>query len=534
MYKEEECRPLLAPEPSTECQPALRTKKELRNIENVTVPETATYGRNITCGGAYILVMSQMIGCSIFATPGSVVRSCGSVGLTLLLWLVSATVRACDLGIYTEYGCMLPRSGADKVYLEFTYRRPRFLASTLFAIASVTLSVSATNCVVFGQYMLFALGMEPTVAAQRGFAVGLLIAVCIIHGYFYKLGIRIQNFLGWVILSIVGFMISTGLYVVLFQKRQTIAGKPELFSWDGMWQGSNWDFGVLATSLLQVSSSFSGLCTTNVVLNEVQNPIRTVKVVGLMAFVTVCILYALINVSYFMVVPIEEIKSSGQLVAALFFERVFGPGFGKTVLPLLVAISAAGKVMVTIFSSARVNQEIARQGFLPFSRYLSSSEPFNTPLGGVLVHMIPTLLTILLPPPGDIYNFILDVQGYPGEFFGIAITFGIILLRWRRPELQRPFKTWVPSVWLRLIVGFLLIIAPFFPPKNGRGDVHFFYATYAIVGVGIIILSIVYWWIWTIVIPNRNGYRLEEEIEILPDGTSITQLVHVDKRESRL
>lgn len=171
--------------------------------------------------------------------------------------------------------------------------------------------------------------------------------------------------------------------------------------------------------------------------------------------------------------------------------------------------------------------------------------------------MIPTLLTILLPPPGDIYNFILDVQGYPGEFFGIAITFGIILLRWRRPELQRPFKTWVPSVWLRLIVGFLLIIAPFFPPKNGRGDVHFFYATYAIVGVGMlvflpclpilfnhrttiltmltrIILSIVYWWIWTIVIPNRNGYRLEEEIEILPDGTSITQLVHVDKRESRL
>lgn len=351
MYKEEECRPLLAPEPSSEYQPTPHTKKELRNIENVTVPETATYGRNITCGGAYILVMSQMIGCSIFATPGSVVRSCGSVGLTLLLWLVSATVRACDLGIYTEYGCMLPRSGADKVYLEFTYRRPRFLASTLFAIASVTLGVSATNFVVFGQYMLFALGMEPTVAAQRGFAVGLLIAVCIIHGYFYKLGIRIQNFLGWVILSIVGFMIFTGLYVVLFQKRQTITGKPELFSWDGMWHGSNWDFGVLATSLLQVSSSFSGLCTTNVVLNEVQNPIRTVKVVGLMAFVTVCILYALINVSYFMVVPIEEIKSSGQLVAALFFERVFGPGFGKTVLPLLVAISAAGKVMVTIFSS---------------------------------------------------------------------------------------------------------------------------------------------------------------------------------------
>ncbi|KAM5446328.1 low-affinity methionine permease [Microsporum audouinii] len=474
MYKEGECRPLLTPEPSSESQPAPSNKKALRNIENVTVPETATYGRNITCAGAYILVMSQMIGCSIFATPGSIVRSTGSVGVTLLLWVVAAIVRACDLGIYTEYGCMLPRSGADKVYLEFTYRRPRFLASTLFAIASVALSVSATNCIVFGQYMLFALGMEPTVASQRGFAVGLLLAVCIIHGYFLKLGIRIQNFLGWVIISIVAFMISTGLYVVLFQKRPTIAGSPELLSWGGMWEGSNWEFGVLATSMLQVSSSFSGLCTTNVVLNEVQNPVRSVKVVGLLAFVTVCILYALINVAYFMVVPIEEIKRSGQLVAALFFERVFGTGFGKTVLPLLVAISAAGKVMVTVFTS-----------------------------------------------------------GYPGEFFGIAITFGIILLRWRRPELLRPFKTWLPSVWLRLVVGFLLIIAPFFPPHNGQGDVHFFYATYAIVGVGIIVLSVVYWWIWTVVIPNRNGYRLEEEVEILPDGTSITQLVHVSKLDTR-
>ncbi|KAF3480973.1 methionine permease [Arthroderma uncinatum] len=526
MHTKGEIQPLLTSEPSSEYERVLGNAKVLRNIENATIPETATYGRNISCGNAYVLVLSQMIGCSIFATPGSIVRSAGSVGVTLLLWIFGACIAACDLAIYTEYGCMLPRSGGDKVYLEFTYRRPRFLASTLFAISAVALGVSATNCIVFGQYMLFALGMEATVAAQRGFAVGLLLAACIIHGYFLKAGIRIQNILGWVIILIIAFMISTGIYVIFFQKRPTITEFPELFSWDGVWEGSNWGFGVLATSLLKVFSTFSGLCTTNVVLNEVKNPVRTLKVVGLSAFVTVCILYALINVAYFMVVPIEDIKRSGQLVAALFFERVFGPGFGKTTLPLLVAISAAGKVMVT----ARVNQEIARQGFLPFSRYLSSSQPFNTPLGGIIVHLIPTVLTIWLPPPGDVYNFILDVQGYPNEIFGVAITFGLILLRWRRPELLRPFKTWLPTVWFRMAVGASLIVAPFFPPPNGQGDVHFFYATYAIVGAGLIVLSVLYWWIWTIVLPNWNGYRLEEEVEILDDGTSITKLVHVSKQ----
>ncbi|KAK2873957.1 hypothetical protein FQN49_001960 [Arthroderma sp. PD_2] len=529
MHKEGETRPLLTPEPISEYEGVVEDPRLLRNVENTTVLENATYGRNITSLNAYLLVLSNVLGSSIFATPGSIVRSAGSVGITLLVWLFGAAMAACDLGIYTEYGCMLPRSGGDKVYLEFTYRRPRFLTSTLIAIHAVALHVSTTNCIVFGQYMLFALGMEPTVAAQRGFAVGLLLAVSILHGYFLKAGIWIQSALGWVIISIIAFMISTSLYVILFRKQATIIDTPELFSWDGVWENSNWEFTVLATALLKARGSFSGLYTTNVVLNEVKNPIRSLKVVGLLALITVCVLYTLINMAYFMVVPMEEIKHSGQLIAALFFERVFGPGFGKTALPLLVAISAAGKVMVTVFTSARINQEIARQGFLPFARYLSSSKPFNTPLGGVIVHLIPTVLTIWLPPPGDVYNFMLDVQGYPGEISAVAVTFGIILLRRKRPELLRPFKTWLPSVWSRIAVGVVLIIAPFFPPRNGQGDVHFFYATYAIVGAGIIAFSVLYWWIWTVVIPDWRGYRLEEEVEILEDGTSITKLVHVSK-----
>lgn len=35
---------------------------------------------------------------------------------------------------------------------------------------------------------------------------------------------------------------------------------------------------------------------------------------------------------------------------------------------------------------ARLNQEIARQGFLPGPAFLASSKPFNAPLGGLIVH----------------------------------------------------------------------------------------------------------------------------------------------------
>lgn len=155
------------------------------------------------------------------------------------------------------------------------------------------------------------------------------------------------------------------------------------------------------------------------------------------------------------------------------------------------------------------------------------------------MHYIPSLLVIALPPQGDVYNFILDVEGYPGQVFSLAVTVGLLLLRYCEPSLPRPFKAWLPAVWLRVVVCVALLSAPFFPPADGKSDVNFFYATYAIVGMGVyvypnhrwasltksrIIFGILYWYIWTVLLPRWGGYKLEEEDEVLDDGTKITKL----------
>ena len=51
-------------------------------------------------------------------------KSAGSVGLTLLLWLAGTILAACGLAISMEYGCMLPRSGGDKVDLTSSSASP--------------------------------------------------------------------------------------------------------------------------------------------------------------------------------------------------------------------------------------------------------------------------------------------------------------------------------------------------------------------------------------------------------------------------
>jgi amino acid transporter len=132
-----------------------------------------------------------------------------------------------------------------------------------------------------------------------------------------------------------------------------------------------------------------------------------------------------------------------------------------------------------------VNQEVARQGFLPFAKTIASSKPYNSPFWGLIIHYVPSVLVITLPSQGAVYNFILDVEGYPGQILSLAVAAGIVLLRRRRPDLKRPFKAWLPAVWLRIVTSIALLAAPFFPPADWKGDVDFFYATYAIVGIGL-------------------------------------------------
>lgn len=323
-----------------------------RRTEDDVLPETATFGRNLGWSGSYIMIISRVIGSGIFATPGSVTSSVGSIGLSLILWVVGAILAACSLAISLEYGCMLPRSGGDKVYLEFTYQHPRFLASTLVAAQAVLLGFTASNCIIFGRYVLFSLGLEAEEWTQKALAVGLMTGVTIIHSVSLKWGIWIQNTLGWVKVYIIVCMAGAGLYVVLFQPENSFGETPgfKIFGWEELWRESVWSWSVIPTALFKVFYSYAGLQNVNNVLNEVKNPVKTLKSVAPVALLTAVGLYLLVNVAYFMVIPLDEIKNSGELVAGLFFERVFGESFGRSVLPLAIAVSAMGNVMVVTFA----------------------------------------------------------------------------------------------------------------------------------------------------------------------------------------
>jgi amino acid transporter len=234
-----------------------------RVIEDDVLPETSTVGRTISWPSAYILVISRVIGSGIFATPGVIVKDVGSVGLSLTLWIIGAIVAACGLAVGLEYGCMLPRSGGEKVYLEFVYRRPKFLASTLVATQAVFLGFTASNCIVFAQYTLYAFDVEASDFFRKSLAVGLLTAITILHGCFMKTGLYIQNVLGWIKVGLVIFMVVSGLFVVLFRPRGHSESRSQFPAGPDLWKDTDWSWGVISTSLFKVFYSFAGINNVN-------------------------------------------------------------------------------------------------------------------------------------------------------------------------------------------------------------------------------------------------------------------------------
>jgi len=73
-----------------------------------------------------------MVGTGIFATPRGILQLSGSVGLALFLWVAGSIIAAAGMAVYLEFGTAIPKNGGEKNYLEFVYKRPKFLATGMY------------------------------------------------------------------------------------------------------------------------------------------------------------------------------------------------------------------------------------------------------------------------------------------------------------------------------------------------------------------------------------------------------------------
>ena len=79
----------------------------------------------------------------------------GSVGASLMLWVLGFCLAFSGLFVWLEMGTMFPRSGGEKVYLEAVYKRPKGLATVFYAFQIILLGFTASGCIVFANKCVF-------------------------------------------------------------------------------------------------------------------------------------------------------------------------------------------------------------------------------------------------------------------------------------------------------------------------------------------------------------------------------------------
>lgn len=82
------------------------------------------------------------------STAANILNRTGSVGLSMIYWVLGFIIGCCGLATFLELASYFPaRSGSEVVFLEQAYPRPKWFFPTAFALQSVVLSFSSSNAI---------------------------------------------------------------------------------------------------------------------------------------------------------------------------------------------------------------------------------------------------------------------------------------------------------------------------------------------------------------------------------------------------
>jgi amino acid transporter len=198
--------------------------------------------------------------------------------------------------------------------------------------------------------------------------------------------------------------------------------------------------------------------------------------------------YILANMAYIFVLPLKVINSSNT-VAVMFGNKVFGP-IGSLILALIVSASCFGALNATTFTSGRLVYVAGKEGYLPemfgkigigksaeerdqlhtrhwastrLARLFGDEETglFFTPVNAMVLNGLLTSCYVFVGEFGTLVTF----YGVAGYTFYFLTVLGLIILRVKEPNLERPYKTWVTTPIIFCCVSlFLLSRAVFAEP----------------------------------------------------------------------
>ncbi|KAI1208354.1 amino acid transporter [Annulohypoxylon truncatum] len=464
--------------------------------------ESGTFTKNLGALEAFAIVISIVIGSGIFTSPGSIDTNVPSPGSALVVWLIGGVLAWTGASTMAELGTAIPGEGGVQPYLQYIFGDVfGFLAAWTWIVAVMPATLAILS-IVFVESIYSSLGVTDQAGRieHKLFSILILVVISVANSISTKASTRLNNFFVVTKFVTIAAVVIAGIVVAILQAtdpERDIGGRDWFTkSWfanrvvtnpDGSktdWnQLGEWEIlGHYSAALYGALWAYSGWDKAIYISAELQSPARQLPLSINTAVPTIILCFITANAAYYILLP-WDVVSTTDSVAVTAITRILGGGFG-ILAAILICLVVAGSLLGNSFVAGRMAVAAARLDWFPHLfasvghiglKPRTEDEPTSphdeqtapttarsdAPINAIILSAVLSALYILL---GN-FRALLTFNGLGEYSFFFLTVLGAIVLRFREPELRRPYKPFilVPIVFA-VVSGFVVIRGAFFAP----------------------------------------------------------------------
>jgi APA family basic amino acid/polyamine antiporter len=418
----------------------------------LSTPAQPTLIRGLSLLDSVLLLVSGIIGSSIFLTAKDIAGPLPQPMLFLLVWVIGGVISLFGCVAFAELGSMFPESGGQYVYLReafgdlvaFLYGWMLFAVANGGSIAALTVASAAYTGQIFPivsqEHIVLTLAGF-TINRAQIFALLLIALMTYVNVAGLRWGALLQNVSTWTKFAAMAAFVVLGFAI----------GKGDWSHFRA--HGVGLTMGVHPTQLISAMGialiavfwAYDGWVYITWVAGEVKEPRRNVPLAMVLGVLVVGAIYMAMNMTYLYALPLNQIAQHETIAhaaaTALFSSRA------AVWLSLTIAVSCFGAAATCTLSGARVYLAMAQDGVF-FKRMAVIHPKWRTPAFSLIGQSIWAGLLTLSGRYDELYTYVM---------FGMVLSYtltviGLFILRWKRPTLSRPYRCtgypWLPAIYV--------------------------------------------------------------------------------------
>jgi APA family basic amino acid/polyamine antiporter len=371
------------------------------------------------------IVVGGVIGSGIFIVPAAIAAEIRSPFLMLAVWLLGGLLSLFGALSLSELGAAFPQAGGMYVYLREAYGS---LVAFLFGWALfliIDTGAIATLAVAFSSlYLPHFVDLPPV--ASRGIAAGAVLFLVVVNYIGVRWGANLQN--AFALLKFAALFGVCSIVFLFAEGDRTHYTEPALplFNWNLLES--------LGIAVVATLWAYKGWESPTYSAGETKNPGRNIPMGILLGISSVILLYLLANLAYLYVLPTDEIARSDR-IASEAMNAAVGP-MGASIIAFIILLSIMGAANQVVLTSPRVYFAMARDGLF-FKRVAEVHPKYLTPHVSIVAMGVWATILSLTGTFEELFTYVIFGQWI---FFGLTVA-AVIILRKKRPDLPRPYRT---------------------------------------------------------------------------------------------